>query len=611
MEFSEKPKKRNPFLRQRPSVIILEVLIVVVAVVAAGRFLFPATPPVPTRSAAELYAQGTTCLDALAYDCAITAYTDAIVAGYQPLSMAYFQRGRAHYGGQAYQRAIDDFTRSLQYDTACEHECHVDHYNRGLAYEKLGNSRAALDDFTQAIELKPDYAFAYRERGRLHYNQGRSAAGLRDWNLALTMMQTSVVRRGLTELGGTREGEIETPGEQVYFTFEGVAGTRVSLLTDALFDTVVLLRVADGNPLAFDDDGDGSDTRNARLSNLRLPSSGVYTAVVAAYDGESTGTFTLTLALDTPRASAPPATPSLTAASVATLRQSSQFNRSASGPSVWSLDGRFFVENDISRGVLLWDTLAAAPRFRQMIDVDKYYGALALTADNALLALAEGNMVLLYDVISGSRMAVLREPQETVQGLVFSPDGRWLAALGGYQEAFLWRTDATGRVYRLPTDLAGGQAIAFSPDSRLLALAGDAGALEVWTVSPRTRLYSLSVDTSQAVMSLAFSADGQRLLLGGSRGTVWLLETAAGIILDTFHGHRGDVNTVAFSPDGALLASGGADGTLRLWQPGVAAPLLVLDAHEDEIQTLAFRTDNRSLATAGADGTVRLWQAAE
>lgn len=39
------------------------------------------------------------------------------------------------------------------------------YYNRGLAHSKKGELELAIEDYTQAIALKPDYAEAYYYRG--------------------------------------------------------------------------------------------------------------------------------------------------------------------------------------------------------------------------------------------------------------------------------------------------------------------------------------------------------------------------------------------------------------------------------------------------------------
>ena len=41
---------------------------------------------------------------------------------------------------------------------------HILYNNRGIDYGERGGDDLAIKDFTKAIELKPDYAFAYNNR---------------------------------------------------------------------------------------------------------------------------------------------------------------------------------------------------------------------------------------------------------------------------------------------------------------------------------------------------------------------------------------------------------------------------------------------------------------
>ena len=97
---------------------------------------------------------------------------------------------------------------------------------------------------------------------------------------------------GSIEIGQTIEQTLDAGAEDEW-TFTGRAGQQISVTIQAEFDTVLTLRDADGNEVAFDDDsGEGL---NSLLEGVILPNDGTYTIVVGSFAGRSGGAYTLTL----------------------------------------------------------------------------------------------------------------------------------------------------------------------------------------------------------------------------------------------------------------------------------------------------------------------------
>ena len=58
-------------------------------------------------------------------------------------------------------------------------------YNRGTAYLEKGEYDLAIRDYDQAIQLKPDYAFALNNRGEAYINKGEFDRAIRDFDQAI------------------------------------------------------------------------------------------------------------------------------------------------------------------------------------------------------------------------------------------------------------------------------------------------------------------------------------------------------------------------------------------------------------------------------------------
>ena len=86
----------------------------------------------------------------------------------------------------------------------------------------------------------------------------------------------------------------------------------------------------------------------------------------------------------------------------------------------------------------------------------------------------------------------------------------------------------------------------------------------VWNAATGQLIRKLATE-SDAVGSVAFSADGKRILAGGSNGAILAWDADSGQFLRTLTGHKGGVRALAFSPDGGRLASGSDDKTVGVW----------------------------------------------
>jgi WD40 repeat protein/serine/threonine protein kinase/tetratricopeptide (TPR) repeat protein len=106
---------------------------------------------------------------------------------------------------------------------------------------------------------------------------------------------------------------------------------------------------------------------------------------------------------------------------------------------------------------------------------------------------------------------------------------------------------------------------------------------------------------------LAFSPDSSLIALGGSDGTVKLIDAASGQDVRTLGGAwRSNTGAIAFSPDGQWLAQGTGNDEVTLWNVATGEPGLVLSG-TGGAYTMEFSPGGDLLASSASDGVVKLW----
>jgi WD40 repeat protein len=225
--------------------------------------------------------------------------------------------------------------------------------------------------------------------------------------------------------------------------------------------------------------------------------------------------------------------------------------------------------------------------------------------DSNLIVAGVGKQIVFWDLRAGASRREIPIDDEVCQ-MLFSPDGKWLAAVGG--TIYLYKTADYKLAGTINRGYAGGGLVVFAPDSRTVVSSDGSVAGNTW---PRA-IHFWDVATQKLIRTipgtrghLAYSPDGKYLAVAGDG--IALYDPQRGSLIRRLDNAEFAAFTVAFSPDSKRLLAGSYEHCIRVWDVATGEELATCEAHRGTIFTVAYSPDGKTIASYSADQDVRLW----
>jgi WD40 repeat protein len=242
----------------------------------------------------------------------------------------------------------------------------------------------------------------------------------------------------------------------------------------------------------------------------------------------------------------------------------------------------------------------------------------AFSPDGATLATVSGEAVRLWESETGRLRGGPLQTGAPVRRVVFSPDGKVLAAEVSDRTVRLWDV-ATGKANGPPLrHQAPVAALAFSPDGAVLRTFSKDCAARSWRAATGEPLGD-PLQFGKQVDVAAFSPDAQTILMGNHDRGIYLWDAQTGKAVlpplqNPFH-----IGIMTFSPDGRTFVSAGVlqtgdqsrkPGKVQVWETATGKPVGQVITLGSTPNAVVFSPDSKQLLTCCSDGVAQRWDAA-
>jgi WD40 repeat protein len=192
-----------------------------------------------------------------------------------------------------------------------------------------------------------------------------------------------------------------------------------------------------------------------------------------------------------------------------------------------------------------------------------------------------------------------------VTAVAFTQDGRRVVSAGPSGTVRVWRVGEPGRALATLKPTGGVTAVAISGDGRRSATGAPDGSVQVRDIFNGRSV--AMIRNGRAAHSLALSFDGEHLAIVDTNGRTRMWDVDSRKSLGTV---GTQVLTASFSADGTRLVTGGSDAIAHIWgvksRKEVTPPLV---GHHALITSAAFSHNGRYVVTTSRDHDARIWDA--
>jgi WD40 repeat protein len=263
----------------------------------------------------------------------------------------------------------------------------------------------------------------------------------------------------------------------------------------------------------------------------------------------------------------------------------------------FSPDNTLFATGDKNGNVIVRNT-ATGDEIARIKHDDIVIGVMFTPDSKRIVTAGQDNKIHLWNALTGEILYSF-EHEIGVRALDISSDGQWIVS-AGYSDVHVWELVSGREISSARIDDVINKVV-FSPDGRLFSTADIAGNVIIWETQFGNEIGRIG-DNLLDAETLAFSADGQKIVAGGDNFVALVWDIVGDREISRML-HEDEVRMVSFSPDGEWVASSSIDGVVKVWEVATGQEL-IRSVHDKIVWAVAFSFDQKYFFSGSWDGKI-------
>uniref|UniRef100_A0A1I8HH21 WD_REPEATS_REGION domain-containing protein n=1 Tax=Macrostomum lignano TaxID=282301 RepID=A0A1I8HH21_9PLAT len=206
---------------------------------------------------------------------------------------------------------------------------------------------------------------------------------------------------------------------------------------------------------------------------------------------------------------------------------------------------------------------------------------------------------------------VLKGHQGKVLCMSWSQDKRHLVSTSHDGKLLVWDAFTTNKEHAISMATTWVMACAYSPSGQFVACGGLDNKCSIYPLleeEPVTKKRLVGTHTSY-LACCQFNTSDHQVLTGSGDSTCVLWDVESGQMIQSFHGHAGDVQALDLSPSesGRVFVSAGCDRAANVWDMRSGQCVQLFDSHESDVNSVRFYPSGDAFVTGSDDASCRLF----